>query len=116
MKGLINLSFAAIWLLWIGGGIWTYVAGEPSLLGIVALPAKSNKPALAGAMLSNAPLLAKDAPAGAAPVAPAPHILSNVQDCTAVTPIDRSAGSACDPHKAKGAVMAPAVFREREAN
>jgi hypothetical protein len=145
MKRVVNISFAAIWVLWIGGGVWAFVAGEPAMLGIVAVPGGSSPdktalivrapadsqapsataqslPAAAPTLPANPPVLAKAVPGegnlGGEP--PAAHIVTdiqtNVQDCTAETPIDKSAGTACEPHAAKGPVMAPAVFHERDGN
>jgi hypothetical protein len=118
MRRVLNLTFVGIWAIWIGGAAFGYISVGSGPKGVASLPAK--------ALQQGAVVLPKAiaAPAATAPTATAtagpiptilpesaaPLIAKNVRDCTAVTPIEKSAGTACDAHAPQGPSMAPAVF------
>jgi hypothetical protein len=142
MKRITNICFGTVWAVWIGGAAWGLAIGDESFSDLVAHPSAPAgqlaagqglpsqlrpgqsgaialvppKASIAAATIASGALLAKSMSPDPTAAPSGPHMLSSLQDCTAVTALDKSAGSACDAHGAKPPIMAPAVFHEHDSN
>jgi len=113
MKRVLNITFVGIWAIWIGGAVIGFISVGTGPKDIAALPLKSLQQGAALLPKANAASVATGQATSLqakAPLASPPVIAREVRDCTAVTPIEKSAGTACDTHTPAAPSMAPAVF------